>query len=89
MRYTNFHVTPLCSPTRASFLSGRNHHSIGMRCLADTDTGFPNSRGAIHADVPLMPQMLRDDGYGTYMVGKWHLTPAHEVTPPGHTATGR
>ena len=83
LRYTNFHVTPLCSPTRAAFLSGRNHHSIGMRCLADTDTGFPNSRGSIRSDVPLMPQMLRDGGYGTYMVGKWHLTPAHEVTPAG------
>lgn len=83
LRYTNFHVTPLCSPTRASFLTGRNHHSVGMRCLADTDTGFPNSRGAIHPDIPLMPQMLRDGGYGTYMVGKWHLTPAAEVTPAG------
>jgi arylsulfatase len=83
LRYTNFHVTPLCSPTRACFLSGRNHHSVGMRNLADTDTGFPSGRGAIHRDIPLLPEMLRDGGYGTYMVGKWHLTPAHEVTPAG------
>ncbi|GAA4380411.1 arylsulfatase [Paeniglutamicibacter cryotolerans] len=83
VRYSNFHVTPLCSPTRASLLTGRNHHSVGMRFLADTDTGFPNSRGAIRADVPMLPGILRSEGYGTYLVGKWHLAPLHEVTPAG------
>jgi arylsulfatase A-like enzyme len=83
LRYNNFHVTPLCSPTRACVLTGRNHHAIGMRFLADTDTGFPNSRGRIRADVPTMPSLLREEGYGTYLVGKWHLTPRHEVTPAG------
>lgn len=83
LRYTNFHVTPLCSPTRACLLTGRNHHSVGMRFLSDVDTGFPNSRGVIDRDVVLLPAMLRDQGYGTYMVGKWHLTPAHEILPGG------
>ncbi|MEW9834243.1 arylsulfatase [Mesorhizobium marinum] len=83
LRYSNFHVTPMCSPTRAALMAGRNHHRIGMRCLADTDTGFPNGRGSIPPDVPLLPRLLRDRGYGTYMVGKWHLTPAHEITPAG------
>ena len=83
VRYTNFHVTPLCSPTRAAFLTGRNHHSIGMRCLSDTDTGFPNSRGAVDRDTPLLSEMLREEGYGTYMVGKWHLTPTHQITAAG------
>jgi arylsulfatase A-like enzyme len=83
LRYSNFHVTPLCSPTRACVLTGRNHHAIGMRFLADTDTGFPNSRGRIAADVPTMPDLLRQQGYGTYLVGKWHLTPQHEITPAG------
>jgi arylsulfatase len=83
LRYTRFHVTPLCSPTRAALLSGRNHHSVGMRFLADTDTGFPNSRGSIRPDVPLLPAVLRGEGYGTYLVGKWHLAPLHEITPAG------
>ncbi len=83
LRYTNFHVTPLCSPTRACLMTGKNHHRVGMRCLADTDTGFPNGRGSIPQDTPLLPAMLRDRGYGAYMIGKWHLTPAHEITPAG------
>ncbi|MFD7160559.1 arylsulfatase [Kribbella sp. NPDC059898] len=83
LRYTNFHVTPLCSPTRASLLTGRNHHRVGMRFLADTDTGFPNARGRINADVPTLPQLLREQGYGTYLAGKWHLAPLHEITPAG------
>ncbi len=83
LRFNSFHVTPLCSPTRAALLSGQNHHSIGMRFLADTDTGFPNSRGSIREDVPLLPQILGGHGYASYLVGKWHLAPLHEVTPAG------
>lgn len=83
LRYRNFHVTPLCSPTRTSLLTGRNHHSVGMGFLADTDTGFDRARGRIDRDVPLLPALLRDAGYGTYLVGKWHLAPHHEITPVG------
>ncbi|WP_281242099.1 arylsulfatase [Ruania alba] len=83
LRYSNFHVTPLCSPTRASLLTGRNHHSVGMRFLADLDTGYQNSRGRVDPDVTTLPAALRERSYGTYLVGKWHLTPAHEITPSG------
>lgn len=83
LRFTNFHVTPMCSPTRASLLTGRNHHSVGMRCLSDSDTGFPNGRGAIRADIPTLADMLRGHGFATYMVGKWHLAPSAECTPSG------
>lgn len=83
LRYNNFHVTPLCSPTRACLMTGRNHHAVGMRFLADIDTGFPNSRGRIDPHVPMLPALLRDQGYSTYMVGKWHLAPRHELTPAG------
>lgn len=83
LKYTNFHVTPLCSPTRASLLTGRNHHSVGMRFLADADTGFPNSRGCVRADVPMLPEVLRNSGYGSYLAGKWHLAPLNELTPAG------
>ncbi|MCZ9884929.1 arylsulfatase [Arthrobacter sp. B2a2-09] len=83
VRFNNFHVTPLCSPTRASLLTGKNHHSVGMRFLAVADTGFPNARGELPQGVPTVPGMLRDRGYGTYLVGKWHLAPQHELTPAG------
>jgi arylsulfatase len=83
LRFNNFHVTPLCSPTRACLLTGRNHHSVGMRFLAVTDTGFPNSRARINSDVGTVPQLLRDHGYGTYLAGKWHLAPRAECTPAG------
>jgi len=83
LRMTNFHVTPLCSPTRASLLTARNHHSIGMRFLAVTDSGYPNSRGELPADVPTVPELLRRRGYGTYLTGKWHLAPQKELTPVG------
>lgn len=83
VRFRNFHVTPLCSPTRACLATGRNHHRVGMRFLAVADTGFPNSRGRLTSEVPTVPQLLRREGYGTFLVGKWHLTPAHANTPAG------
>lgn len=82
-KLTNFHVTPLCSPTRACLLTGRNHHSVGMRFLAVADTGFPNARARLPVGVPTLPGLLREQGYGTYLSGKWHLAPQEELTPAG------
>lgn len=81
--YNNFHVAALCSPTRASLLSGRNHHSVGMGFLAAFDTGFPNYRGGVSTAAAFFPAVLRDSGYGTYASGKWHLTPPGEMSPAG------
>ena len=83
LRFTNFHTTALCSPTRACMLTGRNHHAVGMRAISNFDTGFPNMRGAIPRSAATLAEVLREQGYGTYMVGKWHLAPMHESGPAG------
>ncbi|MGZ6993586.1 MAG: arylsulfatase [Acidimicrobiia bacterium] len=83
LQYTNFHVTPLCSPTRAALLTGRNHHSVGMRCLANFNTGYPNMTGHISNHAATVAEVLRDEGYTTFAVGKWHLCQMAEASPAG------
>ena len=83
LRYTNFHTTALCSPTRASLLTGRNHHSVGMRCISNFDTGYPNMRGRISHDAATVAEVLRDGGYATFALGKWHLCPMIETSMAG------
>ncbi len=58
LRYNNFHTTALCSPTRACLLTGRNHHSVGMRFLSNVDTGFSNCRGFISNKAATLAEML-------------------------------
>ncbi|MDP3619144.1 MAG: arylsulfatase [Ramlibacter sp.] len=83
LRYSNFHTTTLCSPTRACLLTGRNHHSVGMRYLSNFDMGWPNGRGAITHKAATMAEMLREHGYGTFAVGKWHVAPTDEASAAG------
>ncbi len=83
LRYTGFHTTALCSPTRACLLTGRNHHAVGMRCISNFDTGFPNMRGAIPKSAATLAEVLRDNGYATYAAGKWHLAPMAECSAAG------
>ena len=83
LRYTNFHVTPLCSPTRAALLTGRNHHSVGMRAVSNFNTGFPNMTGHISNHAATLAEVLHDEGYATFAVGKWHLAPMEECSAAG------
>jgi len=83
LRFTNFHVTPLCSPTRASLLTGRNHHTVGMRGLANWNTGYPHMVGKITEHATTMAEVLRDSGYSTFALGKWHLCPMDEASAAG------
>jgi arylsulfatase len=82
-RFTNFHTTAMCSTTRAALLTGRNHHSVGVGCLANFDSGHPGYRGKIARTAGTLPEMLRPHGYRNYMIGKWHVTPLTESGPTG------
>ena len=83
LRFNRFHVTALCSPTRASFFTGRNHHAVGMGFLADVPMGFPGYTARIPKSAAALPRLLRDAGYSTLCVGKWHLTPRYERSAAG------
>jgi len=79
LRYTNFHTTALCSPTRAALLTGRNHHANGMGRVAELATGFPGYDGRIPRANAMLPAVLVPAGYAAWAVGKWHLTPEDET----------
>lgn len=81
--YNNFHTKAICSPTRASLLTGRNSHAVGMKELAGDDQGYPHSRGRVTPAAATVAQVLREQGYGTYGAGKWHLVPGHEMKASG------
>ena len=83
LRYTNFHVTPLCSPTRACLLTGRNHHATGMGMLPNFAMGYPGYTGQLHHETATIGEMAQSQGYTTLGVGKWHLTPMNQFTGAG------
>jgi arylsulfatase A-like enzyme len=83
LRFNNMHTTALCSPTRSCVLTGRNHHSNAMSCITEGSTGFPGANGNIPFENGFLSEILLTRGYNTYALGKWHLTPADQISAAG------
>ena len=83
LRYTNFHSTALCSPTRAALITGRNHHSVGFGVIAEQATGYPGYDSFIGRDSATIGEILKENGYRTSWFGKDHNTPAFEASQAG------
>ncbi|MFV2063042.1 MAG: arylsulfatase, partial [Chloroflexota bacterium] len=83
LRYTNMHTTALCSPSRSCILTGRNHHSNHLAAITEVSTGFPGYDGYIPFENGFLSEILQGQGYNTYAVGKWHLTPADQTSAAG------
>ena len=81
--YNQFHTTALCSPTRASLLTGRNHHSVHMGGITEIANSFPGYDSAIPPEAATVAQVLQQSGYATSCFGKWHLAPSWEQSPAG------
>ena len=79
VRYTQWHTTALCSPTRSCLLTGRNHTRNSMACITEAAIGFPNASGTIPPENGMLSEILGELGWDTYMVGKWHLCPTDEM----------
>jgi arylsulfatase A-like enzyme len=92
VRYSQFHTTALCSPTRSCLLTGRNHTRNSMACITEAAIGFPNASGTIPPENGMLSEILGELGWNTYMVGKWHLCPTDEMNlaaPRRNWPTGR
>ena len=83
LRYSNMHTTALCSPSRSCFMTGRNHHSNGMSCITEGSTGYPGGNGNIPFENGMLSEILLQNGYNTYALGKWHLTPSEQTSAAG------
>ncbi len=81
--FNNMHTTALCSPSRSCIITGRNHHSNAMSCITEGSEGFPGSNGNIPFENGMLSEILRGQGYNTYALGKWHLTPADQISAAG------
>ena len=79
VRYTQWHTTALCSPTRSCLLTGRNHTRNSMACITEGSSGFPNGSAVIPPENGMLSEILGELGWNTYMVGKWHLCPTDEM----------
>jgi arylsulfatase A-like enzyme len=83
LRYTRFHTTALCAPTRAALLAGRNHHTVGMATITETATAAPGYNGVRPNTCAPLPEILRLNGYSTAHIGKCHEVPPWESSPQG------
>jgi arylsulfatase A-like enzyme len=79
VRFTQWHTTALCSPTRSCLLTGRNHTRNSMACITEAAVGFPNASGTIPPENGMVSEILGELGWNTYHVGKWHLCPTDEM----------
>lgn len=89
--YNRFHTTAMCTPTRASLLTGRNHHAVGSGVVTDTGSGYPGYTGDIPRSAATIAEVLRQHGYNTAMIGKHHNTPNGQMSAAGpfdHWPTG-
>jgi arylsulfatase A-like enzyme len=83
LRYTQFHSTALCSPTRAALITGRNHHSVGNGVIGELATGYPGYDSVIGPDNATIGEILKDNGYATSWFGKNHNTPSFQYSLAG------
>lgn len=82
LRYNNFHTTAICSATRASLLTGANHHEAGVSSIIELPTGCPNAQGHLDPAYGTIAEILKEYDYSTYLAGKWHLTAANSPAGP-------
>ena len=83
LRFTQFHSTALCSPTRAALITGRNHHSVGFGVITEISTGYPGYNSVITRDNATIGKILKDNGYATSWFGKNHNTPSFHASQAG------
>ncbi len=83
LTYSQWHTTALCSPTRSTILTGRNHHLNGMASITETADGYPGACGRLPAECATMAQVLQDNGYSTFWIGKDHNVPEQDIASGG------
>lgn len=83
LKYTNFHTTALCAPSRAALLTGRNHHSVNMGHFTETAFDAAGYDGNMPFEKATIAEVLKENGYNSFILGKWHLTPLSDRTAAG------
>lgn len=87
LTYTQWHTTALCSPTRSTILTGRNHHLNGMASITETADGFPGANGRVPDDCAPFAEIMRNNGWSTFWIGKNHNVPETDIAPGGSRAS--